>query len=546
LQATGNGAAQDAVLAGTGTAAAMNLGLPPAVDLGVVNLGSSSTGDLSVQNVGTEPVSISGFAVTGTNAGDFTIWSDQCPPTLAVGQTCNIGLTFTPTGGNERTATVQITDNATGSPQAVALSGIGQTAAQTLALPAGLDFGVVPLGSSPTSSFYVYNTGTATVTISKIAITGVNPTDFAVSLGCTQINPGYGCPVEIIFSPSAAGLRTAVLGLTDGAVGSPQSMPLTGVAQAAIAVIAAPVAVSFPAVALGSSYSQTFGVYDTGNVAVNFSGEAITGTNASDFAINSFVPSLAPGSTAPMEVTFTPTASGVRTASLQFTDNATGSPQSISLTGVGDAATAILTVPSAVEFPDTVLGSSNTQHAKVQNFGNQIITIRSMQVSGPNASDFSIASGCPPLAAGYGNTCSIPIVFTPAGSGVRTATLKLTDNAAGSPQSISLTGVGQAPTASLDPTPSSLTFGPVAVGSSEGPDTGSVYNTGDANVSITGLSITGPNAGDFAIYTNSCILSLVPGAFCQYQIIFVPTATGPRNATLQIADDAVGSPNSWR
>jgi hypothetical protein len=243
-----------------------------------------------------------------------------------------------------------------------------------------------------------------------------------------------------------------------------------------------------------------------------------------------------------MEVTFTPTASGVRTASLQFTDNATGSPQSISLTGVGDAATAILTVPSAVEFPDTVLGSSNTQHAKVQNFGNQIITIRSMQVSGPNASDFSIASGCPPLAAGYGNTCSIPIVFTPAGSGVRTATLKLTDNAAGSPQSISLTGVGQAPTASLDPTPSSLTFGPVAVGSSEGPDTGSVYNTGDANVSITGLSITGPNAGDFAIYTNSCILSLVPGAFCQYQIIFVPTATGPRNATLQIADDAVGSP----
>jgi hypothetical protein len=544
LQASANGAAQDVIIAGSGAAAAANLTLPTALDFGVVNIAAPSAQQfLQVLNSGTEAVSLTGFAITGTNASDFAITADQCGSSLAVGQICNLGLIFTPAAGNERTATLQISDNATGSPQAVALSGIGQTAAQTLTLPSGLDFGVITLGSSPTQSFYVYNTGTAAVTFSKLAIVGVNASDFAIVRGCTQINPGYSCLVQLVFNPSAAGMRTAVLSLTDGAAGSPQSVPLTGVGVAATAVVVVTPALAFGTVPVGSPYSKSLGVTNTGNATLTFISQAITGTNASDFAIVDYCSPIAAAGTNLMTIMFTPTASGVRTASLQFTDNATGSPQIVLLTGVGDPVTTTLLAPSAVAFPAVTLGFSNTQSATVQNIGTQTITIRTLQIAGTNAGDFVIGSACPPLTFGsLADSCTIPIVFTPSGSGVRTATLKLTDNATGSPQSISLTGEGQAPTASIDLSPSSMNFGSVNVGSSESPEIGTIYNTGSANVTITGLSITGPNAGDFVIFSNGCDFTVAPGNFCTYQIAFIPTATGARSATLQISDNAVGNP----
>jgi hypothetical protein len=64
-------------------------------------------------------------AVTGTNASDFTEIADTCGSSVAAGGNCTIGVTFTPSAAGQRTATLSIADNASGSPQAVSLSGTG-------------------------------------------------------------------------------------------------------------------------------------------------------------------------------------------------------------------------------------------------------------------------------------------------------------------------------------------------------------------------------------------------------------------------------------
>lgn len=157
----------------------------------------------------------------------------------------------------------------------------------------------------------------------------------------------------------------------------------------------------------------------------------------------------------------------------------------------------------------------------------------------------ALTNTCAPLTVGYpGNSCGISIVFTPTVSGTRSATLKLTDNATGSPQSISLTGVGEAPLEMLYLNPTAMTFGTVSVGGASGPVLGTIYNTGSAGVTITGFSISGANASDFAFYSNNCLQTIPAGSTCQYQFFFKPTATGVRTATLQIADNAVGGPQS--
>ncbi len=69
-------------------------------------------------------MTITNIAVTGTNAGDF-FQTHTCGSSLAAGARCSISVTFKPTASGTRTAALSVTDNAAGSPQKAALSGIG-------------------------------------------------------------------------------------------------------------------------------------------------------------------------------------------------------------------------------------------------------------------------------------------------------------------------------------------------------------------------------------------------------------------------------------
>jgi len=64
------------------------------------------------------------IAITGTNPSDFS-QTNTCTSPLAAGMSCQIIVTFTPTGMGGRTAVISVSDNATGSPQMVALNGMG-------------------------------------------------------------------------------------------------------------------------------------------------------------------------------------------------------------------------------------------------------------------------------------------------------------------------------------------------------------------------------------------------------------------------------------
>jgi hypothetical protein len=122
---------------------------------------------------------------------------------------------------------------------------------------------------------------------------------------------------------------------------------------------------------------------------------------------------------------------------------------------------------------------------------------------------------------------------------MRTAALSVTDNAAGSPQKVSLIGIGT--TAKLSPT--SLSLGTVALGTSSPAQTVTLSNVGTITFTISGIAITGTDAGDFA-QTHTCGSSLPAGASCSVSVTFKPTASGTRTAALSVTDYAAGSPQT--
>jgi hypothetical protein len=121
------------------------------------------------------------------------------------------------------------------------------------------------------------------------------------------------------------------------------------------------------------------------------------------------------------------------------TDNAPGSPQAVSLTGSIPGPVVGLSPPS-VSFPAQYVGTSSLpQTVTLTNTGMGALTITSVTAS---PADFGPLSACGNTVAA-GASCAIGVFFDPTATGTRAGTLSISDNAGGSPQTVTLTGTGQ-------------------------------------------------------------------------------------------------------
>jgi len=140
----------------------------------------SNAQTISLTNSGDASLTISSIAITGTNPADYSQTND-CGTSLPVNTTCSINVVFKPLGLDTRTASVAITDNATGSPQAISLTGVGT---QVKITPIALKFGIVVVGASSTKILTVANVGITAVHFAGISFTGSNPGDFSDTSAC--------------------------------------------------------------------------------------------------------------------------------------------------------------------------------------------------------------------------------------------------------------------------------------------------------------------------------------------------------------------------
>jgi hypothetical protein len=135
----------------------------------------------------------------------------------------------------------------------------------------------------------------------------------------------------------------------------------------------------------------------------------------------------------------------------------------------------------------------------------------------------------------------VSVKFTASLIGAESASLVITDNASNSPQVISISGTG-GPQVSV--TPISVKFLATNVGTTSVAKTATIKNHLKTPVTISGISFTGTNPGDFAESATTCTGSLAALSSCTVSVTFTPTATGARSAVLSISDSAIGSPQT--
>jgi len=195
------------------------------------------------------------------------------------------------------------------------------------------------------------NTGTAILNITSLTITGANAGDFSQTNTCpSSLAAGANCTIAVLFTPAVVGPRAAALTLVDNASGSPHTVNLSGTGTAPGAGLS-PTGLTFTSQAIGAtSAAQTLTLTNTGNGNLSITTIAITGANAGDFGETTTCPlspsTVAANGTCTISVTFTPTATGSRAATVTLTDNASNSPQTAGLTGTGTVVTLAITSTS--------------------------------------------------------------------------------------------------------------------------------------------------------------------------------------------------------
>ena len=208
---------------------------------------------------------------------------------------------------------------------------------------------------------------------------------------------------------------------------------------------------------------------------------------------------------------------------------------------------------TSLSFGAQLMGSSSLKIVTLTNMGSTPLTISSLSVVsfaplaplGTTAGDFTIqGSTCVTGGSVAGlASCAINLAFKPTAAGARSATLVISDSDPSSPQSVNLAGMGTAVRLSA----TSLTFGPQPVDTASASKSLTLTNLGSTPLRIANLTLSGADAGDFAIQPSStCVAgsSVAGGGICTINVTFKPELVGARSATLVINDSDPGSPQT--
>jgi hypothetical protein len=218
------------------------------------------------------------------------------------------------------------------------------------------------------------------------------------------------------------------------------------------------------------------------------------------------------------------------------------------------AVTSITTPVPVAEFtPATTLafglrdtGTPTPLPVQVTNTGLAELTVSSAVVSPAGA--FTVASNTCTTVAPAG-TCTITVAFAPTTTALQTAQLAIVHNAAGSPQTITLTGQGQTPVVRPVITlPATTAFGRRAIGTNRTQSV-RVANQGPGVLTITSVSaangpLTPSATAQFTAALGTCAAPVAVGRTCNLAVTFSPTVVGPLTGTLSVVSNAVGNPRT--
>jgi hypothetical protein len=458
---------------------------------------ASSASNVVVTNNGTGPLTITSAPATG----DFGSQAANCTAAqVAVGNSCSIMVTFTPTAGGSRTGVLTINDNAPGAPQQISLSGTGVLPTPTIAFSvANQTYGAAPFSVTATSNSsgaftYSVVSGPATMSGSTVTLTGAGTVVLQASEAATSSYAAATQNATFTVAPAAPAISFSVANQTYGAA----SFSVTATSNSSGAFTYS--VVSGPATTSGSTVTLT----GAGTVVLQASqaaaGNYAGATQNATFTVAPAAPTISFSvanqtyGAAPFSVTATSNSSGAFTYSV-VSGPATVSGSTVTLTGAGTvvlqaseaaignyaAATLNATFTVAPATPIVSFAVSN------QTYGAAPFSVTAASNSS-GAFTYSVVSG---PATVSGST----VTLTGAGTVVLQASEAATSNYAAATKNATFTVTVATPTITFAVSNQTYGAAPLSVSATSNSSGAFTYSVVSGPATISGSTVTLTGAG---------------------------------------------------
>jgi 6-phosphogluconolactonase (cycloisomerase 2 family) len=398
------------------------------------------------------------------------------------------------------------------------------TAAQTVSLtPTTLAFTGQAVGTTSAAKTITLKNTSTTKTLTITSIAGVGEFGLTTTCGGT-LAPNATCTLNVTSSPSTVGTVDGAITLTDNATIGTQVVSLTG--KGLVPVTLAPGNLVFGSVVVGKTSTTKNVTLTNANVPLTMG----TINTSGDFAVSTTTctGTIAATKTCTITLTFSPTVTGTITGTLTVGDSASGSPQVLSLSGIGTG-TVTNTVsfsPASLTFASQITGTTSaSQPITLTNTGTSSLAISTVSASG----DYGETDTCAGQSIPANGTCTINVSFAPTTTGTIKGAITVADAATTSPQEVALTGTG-APALSLSP-PSLAFTGNVGITSA--PQTATLTNNTASAVTISSVAVS----GDYT-QSNTCSGSVAANSNCTFSVAFSPLVNGTIDGAVSIATSA--------
>jgi hypothetical protein len=451
-------------------------------DFGSVAPSSSIIRTFTIRNTGTTTLNLTGSPrVQLSGSSDFIVITQPAATVAAGGGTTTFQILFTPGSAGLKTATVTITNNDSDeNPYNFTIQGTGTSAAEidvlgnsqviadgdtTPTTTDHTDFGSVTTSGSIIRTFTIRNTGSATLNLTgspRVQLTGSSNFIVIAQPAATVAAGGGTTTFQILFTPSSTGLKTAtVIIANNDSNENPYNFDIqgTGTSNAEIEVLGNSQVIAdgdttptstdhtyFGAITPGGTLIRTFTIRNTGSTTLNLTGSPrVQLVGSGQFTVNTQPAStVAPGGTTTFQIWFTPTSPGVQSVTVLIAnDDSDENPYDFVIQGTGlDVAEIEVTGNSQVitdgdttpttadhtDFGSVATSSSIIRTFTVRNTGTATLNLTgSPRVQLTGSSDFIVITQPDYSVLPYGGTTTFQIQFTPSSTGLKTATVQISN-----------------------------------------------------------------------------------------------------------------------
>jgi len=445
-------------LTGTGVKPAFEVD-PAILDFGQLDEGAMATESFVVRNIGNSPLTVETIELAqGTSTEFATAPQATLPHTLGPSEELVVAVTYTGVTPGRDDGRVIVTTDAWDDPGTTDSESIGyvellaiSTGPDIQAFPPAVNFQTVQINGSPaTRMLLLENVGNADLIIETIALqtmTAEYTLTMAPSLPVT-VAPSSSVEVQVTYAPIDAGIDQAVIlvGSNDRDEAS-LPVPVQGIGgvPSTCAVTIAPTQLAFGLVERGRDVTLPVEIRNGGAQPCTISNIRLNGDTEFTLANTMAMVTVAPGSSHPVEITYSPAAYGTHSSNLEFDTDDPGSPmRSVPVSGVS-AQSDVRVIPSELNFNVVPVTCRSPRRAiTIYNTGNNAVTITEVSLDPTTTTEFELQNFNTPASLGAGGSTVIELRYHPRDIGPDTGVLFIViDLGAGQIQRVAVPLLGE-------------------------------------------------------------------------------------------------------